>query len=264
MTSRPAWRPERIEQMLALKDQGLSDYEVARKMGCSRTAVANKLSRMRNPRATLERPTGLWDQERTSRMVELWTAGKSAADVAAMLNAGAPVEFHVSRNAVIGKVHRLGLSRPERVRTSNEGKASVSRIAATNRAKAAVVRKINAEPAKPRPPKVEAVPLAAIASPNARPWMEREFGQCAWPLGDAGAIMSCCNPVTRAGYCEGHAAVAFVDGARTFSGATKGARSVVEQNAVWMTRHERIDVRAVAKPRADRPASRWDDARAAA
>jgi hypothetical protein len=259
MTFRPVWTADRIDQMLALKDQGLSDYEVARKMGCSRTAVANKLSRMRNPRVTPERPTGLWDQERTARMVELWIAGKSAADVAAMLNAGAPVEFHVSRNAVIGKVHRLGLSRPERVRTSNEGKASVSRIAATNRAKAAIVSRMNAEPAKPRPPKVEAVPLAAIESPNARPWMEREFGQCAWPLGEAGAIMSCCNPVARGSWCEGHAAAGFV----VYVPRNGTAPSRDKQRADWHCRFERIET--AARPAGTvPPASPWDDARAAA
>jgi GcrA cell cycle regulator len=251
MTPRPAWRPERIEQMLALKDQGLSDYEVARKMGCSRTAVANKLSRMRNPRATV-RKSGLWDEHRVALLTKLWVNGKSAAEVAAALNAGMDHSRFVSRNAVIGKVHRLGLSRPERVRTSNEGKASVSRIAATNRAKAAIVSRMNAEPAKPRPPKVEAVPLAAIESPNARPWMEREFGQCAWPLGEAGAIMSCCNPVSRGSWCEGHAAVGR-DG--------QGARQVIYKASTY-TRHERVDLSTLG--RRDRPASAWDDARAAA
>jgi hypothetical protein len=44
----------------------------------------------------------------------------------------------------------------------------------------------------------------------ARPWMEREAGQCAWPIGEGRGMQSCCAPVTtlasgrRAAYCARH------------------------------------------------------------
>lgn len=45
-----------------------------------------------------------WTEERVERLSFMWLAGQSASQIAAELGEG------VSRNAVIGKVHRLGLS----------------------------------------------------------------------------------------------------------------------------------------------------------
>jgi GcrA cell cycle regulator len=191
-----------------------------------------------------------WTEDRVAEMKKLWLEGRSAAEVARALSAGTGGAVRLTRNAVLGKIHRIGLSRPDRARATGDGWTAAERAAnrrdATNAAKAAVVRKMNAEPAKPRPPKVKAVPLAAIESPNARPWMERGFGECAWPLGEAGSIMSCCNPVSRGSYCEGHAAAAFVS-------IQRAARFA------WSDR-----VETPVRPRPARPASGWDDARAAA
>ncbi len=54
--------------------------------------------------------TKQWTEERVAELTELWNSGLSAARVAAKLG-------DVTRNAVIGKVHRLGLSgRPSPIR----------------------------------------------------------------------------------------------------------------------------------------------------
>ena len=45
-----------------------------------------------------------WTDERVERLRQLWLDGKSASQISADLG------FGVTRNAVIGKVHRLGLS----------------------------------------------------------------------------------------------------------------------------------------------------------
>ncbi len=44
-----------------------------------------------------------WSDERVEQLKKLWEAGLSASQIAAELG-------NVTRNAVIGKVHRLGLS----------------------------------------------------------------------------------------------------------------------------------------------------------
>ena len=44
-----------------------------------------------------------WTDERVEKLKELWTEGMSASQIAKVLGG-------VTRNAVIGKVHRLGLS----------------------------------------------------------------------------------------------------------------------------------------------------------
>src|SRR5690348_6411872 len=50
-------------------------------------------------------PTLLWPDERTERLKKLYEAGLSCSQIAAELNCG------LTRNAVIGKVHRLKLER---------------------------------------------------------------------------------------------------------------------------------------------------------
>jgi GcrA cell cycle regulator len=60
-----------------------------------------------------------WTDERIDRLKELWTQGMTASQIADELGG-------VSRNAVIGKAHRLGLqSRPSPVKP-NEGMAEIS------------------------------------------------------------------------------------------------------------------------------------------
>lgn len=45
---------------------------------------------------------------------------------------------------------------------------------------------------------------------TARPWMDREEGECAWPIGEGTELWSCCEPVARApnglrrAYCAVH------------------------------------------------------------
>src|SRR6201987_1927624 len=46
-----------------------------------------------------------WSDDRVEQLKKLWEAGLSASQIAAELG-------NVTRNAVIGKVHRLGVSRP--------------------------------------------------------------------------------------------------------------------------------------------------------
>ena len=57
-----------------------------------------------------------WTEERIERLKAMWTEGATASEIAEKLGGG-------SRNAVIGKAHRLGLkSRPSPVK-ANEGEA---------------------------------------------------------------------------------------------------------------------------------------------
>jgi GcrA cell cycle regulator len=86
-----------------------------------------------------------WTDERVEKLKELWGDGMSASQIAKILGG-------VTRNAVIGKVHRLGLS--------NRGAASGGK-AATDEAKPAP------KPAKPsRPAKAAAEPKDTVAVPE--------------------------------------------------------------------------------------------------
>src|SRR5882672_668659 len=56
-----------------------------------------------------------WPAERTTLAIEMWDAGFTASQIALRLG--------VSRNALIGKVHRLGLpARPSPIRPAGSGK----------------------------------------------------------------------------------------------------------------------------------------------
>lgn len=91
-----------------------------------------------------------WTEERIEKLKALWTQGMTASQIADELGG-------VSRNAVIGKAHRLDLqSRPSPVKASDDGdKPAVKKVVAA------------APPVapKPRPAPVEAAPLRDEPAP---------------------------------------------------------------------------------------------------
>ncbi|MEM7683601.1 MAG: GcrA family cell cycle regulator [Pseudomonadota bacterium] len=177
-----------------------------------------------------------WTDERVEKLKELWTEGMSASQIAKVLGG-------VTRNAVIGKVHRLGLS--------NRAGGDEAKTAEAPKAKAATAApKPAAEPAKPTAPepvKADApvpAPVVRRTAPVIRdatqprapgaPTPEEEAARatlaeiekfakriplldltertCKWPIGDpteesfAFCGLDC---VPGKPYCEYHVAVAF-------------------------------------------------------
>ena len=117
-----------------------------------------------------------WTAERVETLEQLWRSGRSASQIAQALGG-------VTRNAVIGKAHRLGLmGRPSPIRDGQTVERPV-RVAAAPRA--AVPKPV------PRPPAVRApveptpiapvVELAGDASATILTLTER---MCKWPIGD--------------------------------------------------------------------------------
>jgi GcrA cell cycle regulator len=93
-----------------------------------------------------------WTDQRIDQLKSLWEKGLTASQIADELGG-------VSRNAVIGKAHRLGLkSRPSPVKANEpEKKAAPKKVAA------APAKPMAAAPARPRP----AAPAALTSSPRA-------------------------------------------------------------------------------------------------
>lgn len=150
-----------------------------------------------------------WNDERVEALKKLWQEGLSASQIASRIGG-------VTRNAVIGKVHRLGLS----------GRAPTSRVAtARPRPRIAAPRR----PAKPRFNTVGPMALRAPFQPEAEPYVptceeldipvsERKSlldlveSSCRWPIGDPQtAEFHFCSGTKVAGlpYCEFHARRAF-------------------------------------------------------
>jgi GcrA cell cycle regulator len=157
--------------------------------------------------------TNGWTDDRVTLLKKLWTDGLSASQIAKQLGG-------VTRNAVIGKVHRLGLA----------GRAAPSRP----------IKRIPVPTARPRPvlvvpphvaAKVESAVKALapaaphpIVKPAPKPVTPPEkrgdligvlqlgTNMCKWPIGDPGdPDFGFCGAQCSSGavYCTEHAAIAF-------------------------------------------------------
>jgi GcrA cell cycle regulator len=102
-----------------------------------------------------------WTDERIDRLKALWSQGVTASQIADELGG-------VSRNAVIGKAHRLGLqSRPSPVKANEPEPAAP----APKKEKAEKPAAVKAEPVKAAPAAPAPAPKAA---PEPAPWEDDE------------------------------------------------------------------------------------------
>ncbi len=183
-----------------------------------------------------------WTDERVELLKKMWGEGQSASQIAKELGG-------VTRNAVIGKVHRLGLSNRT---TGGGGKAAAEpkekpapKAAAKPKAqpKTEPARPVTPEPvaeapaAEPKPstparkqiipagqplppqPSANEIPAEALAKVNEiekkakkLSLMELTERTCKWPVGDPATedFWFCGLPVQQGKpYCEAHVGVAF-------------------------------------------------------
>ncbi len=135
-----------------------------------------------------------WNEERTATLRKLWLEGMSASQVARQLGG-------VSRSAVIGKVHRLGIT----VRDVPARSRTTIRTAVRAQPRARLVRDV--APATRSAPRLEAVEMAPTAT-----ILGLETHSCRWPIGnpDSHDFGFCGREKTaRASYCDDHARGAF-------------------------------------------------------
>ncbi|MEL7258671.1 MAG: GcrA family cell cycle regulator [Pseudomonadota bacterium] len=175
-----------------------------------------------------------WSDERVELLKKMWGEGQSASQIAKELGG-------VTRNAVIGKVHRLGLSN----RSGSAGSDGGAKSKSTAKAKPATRAKATKAEPKTEAPK-EAAPAAPVSRvkaiiPAGQPLppqpsaneidpealakvneiekkakkltlMELTERTCKWPVGDPATddFWFCGLPVQSGKpYCEAHVGVAF-------------------------------------------------------
>ena len=165
-----------------------------------------------------------WTEDRVETLKKLWLEGQSASQIAKQLGG-------VTRNAVIGKVHRLGLS----------GRATPSQPARTTFKAPRPARPVTTSaPVIKRPVEPRAVVAAPVSPPRpVTPFIELPgtatvltLGRhmCKWPIGDPSTdSFTFCG--RRAGtegpYCVEHAQVAYQpQQSKKKSGPTELARSL--------------------------------------
>ena len=137
-----------------------------------------------------------WTEDRVQLLSTLWSEGLSAAQIARRLSGG------VTRNAVIGKVHRLGLA------------ARCQPSPPTARRPKDPIRapRLRAAPAR-RPAPMTFVPVSdpAPEGPGTASVLSVGRHDCRWPIGDplATDFGLCGRPATRGAYCGRHGARAY-------------------------------------------------------
>lgn len=135
-----------------------------------------------------------WTEETIARLRQLWAEGHSTAEIGRRMG--------ISKNAVVGKAHRLQLdARPSPIRRDGAGAR------------------------RPSPPRAPTPPASATASDGARerlapplravsvPRSAVRTTPCCWPIGEPGtpAFRFCDEPATTGKpYCAAHAQLAYV------------------------------------------------------
>ena len=171
-----------------------------------------------------------WTDERVEILIKMWAEGNSASQIAKELGG-------VTRNAVIGKVHRLGLSNRATTSTANKSEAKTKSAPKGNSKAKQKVRKVETtepkqdnvtslrrqiipagQPLPPQPSANEISPeaLARVSEIEKKAkklsLLELTEKTCKWPVGDpATEEFWFCGLATQSGkpYCEAHVGVAF-------------------------------------------------------
>ncbi|MBE6452850.1 MAG: GcrA cell cycle regulator [Alphaproteobacteria bacterium] len=169
-----------------------------------------------------------WTDEMIVQLKKMWDDGLTTGEIGRRLN--------VSKNSVVGKVHRLGLSgRPSPIKKKNP------EAPATPKPKAEKQKVVNVVPQQKTKPEKKIQEPKPVASPKPEPIIEKEpeikfiptikeektpskAGQnvslveldnhtCRWPIGDPkDENFHFCGNKVRIGqtYCDEHAAIAYV------------------------------------------------------
>jgi GcrA cell cycle regulator len=148
-----------------------------------------------------------WTDDRVEQLKKLWESGLSASQIAAELG-------NITRNAVIGKVHRLGLSgrakspsssapRPRKVRPAQH-MMRISRPMARGNTALAHAYEVEAEPD----------PIAfdnVVPMNQRRTLLELTEDTCHWPVGDPGSteFFFCGGKALGGPYCAHHSRIAY-------------------------------------------------------
>lgn len=181
-----------------------------------------------------------WTDERIGLLKKMWKEGKSAAEIAKTLGKG------VTRNAVIGKAHRMGLSgrpspikKPVSVKKEATAKKTASASVTTSRdaskkAPAAANAKINPALAR-ETEELKKIERETVPPGGGVALIDLTERMCKWPIGDPREDdFTFCGRSIRQGtpYCPDHAAAAYQSSSRRNSPAAVARGKEVDVDAV--------------------------------
>ncbi|HSU06852.1 MAG TPA: GcrA family cell cycle regulator [Acetobacteraceae bacterium] len=154
-----------------------------------------------------------WTEDTIQRLRALWSDGLSTAEIGRRLG--------ISKNAVVGKAHRLELSaRPSPIRRDGSPprprRAPVPRVAGPTLPPLASTRTVPTVIGPALRPAVATAAPAPSPIPRLQPVAPRPYGRvitCCWPIGEPGTReFRFCDDQSVPGkpYCEDHAQLAYV------------------------------------------------------
>jgi GcrA cell cycle regulator len=188
------WTDEMVEALKVMIAAGKTFTEMASALNVTRGAVASKIY------SANMSAHSLWTDKVVATLTELWADKDiSAALIAHRLSHKFGVV--ISRNAILGKAHRLGL--PSRREASPSKKRRVPTL-----------RKPPAPRKRIVEPKLAANAIVDINIPfvQRRSLLELTSKTCKWPVGDPhepGFFFCGAEPVEGCVYCAGHMARAY-------------------------------------------------------
>ena len=148
----------------------------------------------------------IWTDEAVEELKKMWDKGMTTRQIAKVLN--------VTKNSIIGKVHRLCLTaRPSPIKKGSNSteKKTVTSKKTEKETKAKSTSKCKT---KEKPIVIEeAKPQAAPIEETNIPLVKLDNHTCRWPMGDPKDEDFCfCGKRIKTGqtYCEEHAMVAYV------------------------------------------------------
>ena len=155
-----------------------------------------------------------WTDERVELLKKLWGDGLSASQIAAEIGGG------ITRNAVIGKVHRLGLSGrgkakaapPQRPRKTTQAPSAPAPDAPAPRSSPVLAPVPPALAVEPQPVAMTVADEVGVPLSERVTIMDLREAMCRWPMGDpTKPDFRFCGARSVAGlpYCTHHARVAY-------------------------------------------------------
>lgn len=145
-----------------------------------------------------------WTNEMIEGLKKMWKKGLTTNEIAK--------ELGVSKNSIVGKVHRLNLtSRPSPIKKKEEDEIATPVVEALEKE---VDSNVQEEVKTPKINKITVNPIEVKAHKNTcLKLSELDSHTCRWPIGDPKDDNFCfCGKKVRAGqtYCDEHAAIAYV------------------------------------------------------
>lgn len=172
MATARVWTPERVQILRDRRANGVRYRDIAAECGVSFRAVKRKVYDLKLPDRKQPVPQTEWTDELVARATGLVADGYYAREVADRLGRG------ITKNAVIGKMQRLGIPFPEKDRRPSVVQVDFGR-------------------APIRPP-VSVYPLNVT-------FADLDVGQCKYPTTDDAPFLFCGHPQQdKSSYCPFH------------------------------------------------------------